>query len=296
MLNLDRYQVFLEVARARSFSRAAAALYVTQPAVSQNIRALEERLGVKLFLRNARGVTLTEEGERLYRDVSGAMSRIEEAEARFLQLQTLNVGTLRIGASDTICKYVLLPFLKNFHETYPGVSIKVTNRTSSETVRLLREGQVDVGFVNSPTPVEDGMSCEPILSVQDGFVCTPALARTLPKTLRYEDLAELPLLMLERLSSTRRYWDRLFEQRGITLRPQIELGSLDLLLEFASIGLGISAVSLPAAKEFLEQGKLTVLKLKDPPPPRSIGVVTSSLLPASPCAKAFLKEIKKAFH
>lgn len=294
MLNLDQYQVFLEVARARSFSRAAAALFVTQPAVSQTVKALEERLGCKLFLRSARGVTLTEEGERLYREVSGAILRIEEVEAHFAGLQTLSVGTLRIGASDTICKYVLLPFLKTFHETYPGVSIKVTNRTSSETVRLLREGQVDIGFVNFPTPTDESMTCEPLLSVQDGFVCTPEFAKKLPQKLTYKELAEQPLLMLERLSSTRRFWDKIFEQQGVTLKPQIELGSLDLLLEFASIGLGISAVTLTAARELIEQGTLTVLTVTPPPPERSIGVVTTKHLP--PCAKAFLATIQKAFH
>ncbi len=296
MINLDRYQVFLEVARARSFSRAAAALFITQPAVSQAIKGLEERLGCKLFVRNARGVSLTEEGERLYREVSGAMLRLEEAEAHFAGLQTLSAGTLRIGASDTVCKYLLLPFLKEFHQQYPHVSIKVTNRTSSETVRLLREGQVDLGFVNTPTPMDEGMSCEEICMVQDGFVCTPELARKLPKWVTYQDLSKQPLLMLERLSSTRRFWDRVFEQEGLLLKPQIELGSLDLLLEFARIGLGISAVTMPAARELIEAGQLTLLNLKHPPAPRSIGVITSKQLPPSPCAKAFLTEIKKSFR
>lgn len=296
MLNLDQYQVFLEVARARSFSRAAAALFVTQPAVSQTIRALEDRLGCKLFLRSARGVSLTEEGERLYQEVSGAILRIEEAEAHFAGLQTLSVGTLRIGASDTVCKYLLLPFLSTFHELYPGVSIKVTNRTSSETVRLLREGQVDMGFVNMPTLIDESMTCESVLSVQDVLVATPELAKTLPKKVSYEDLITQPLLMLERLSSTRRFWDKIFEEHGLNLKPQIELGSLDLLLEFACIGLGISAVTLPAARELIEQGKLTVLNLKNPPAPRSIGVVTTKQLPPSPCARAFLTEIKKSFR
>lgn len=296
MLNLDQYQVFLEVARAHSFSRAAAALFVTQPAVSQTIKALEERLGCKLFLRSARGVSLTEEGERLYQEVSGAILRIEEAEAHFAGLQTLSVGTLRIGASDTVCKYLLLPFLSTFHETYPGVSIKVTNRTSSETVRLLREGQVDMGFVNMPTPVDETMVCESVLSVQDVLVATPDLAKTLPKRVSYNDLVKQPLLMLERLSSTRRFWDKIFEENGLNLKPQIELGSLDLLLEFACIGLGISAVTLPAAKELIEQGKLTVLNLKNPPAPRNIGVITTKQLPLSPCAGAFLTEIKKSFR
>ena len=296
MLNLDQYQVFLEVARAHSFSRAAAALFVTQPAVSQTIKALEERLGCKLFLRSARGVSLTEEGERLYQEVSGAILRIEEAEAHFAGLQTLSVGTLRIGASDTVCKYLLLPFLSTFHETYPGVSIKVTNRTSSETVRLLREGQVDMGFVNMPTPVDETMVCESVLSVQDVLVATPDLAKTLPKRVSYNDLVKQPLLMLERLSSTRRFWDKIFEENGLNLKPQIELGSLDLLLEFACIGLGISAVTLPAAKELIEQGKLTVLNLKNPPAPRNIGVITTKQLPLSPCARAFLTEIKKSFR
>ncbi len=296
MLNLDQYQVFLEVARARSFSRAAAALFVTQPAVSQTVKALEDRLGCKLFLRNARGVSLTEDGERLYHEVSGAILRIEEAEAHFAGLQTLSVGTLRIGASDTICKYVLLPYLNQFHNTYPGVSIKVTNRTSSETVRLLREGQVDMGCVNLPTPIDETMNCESVLSVQDVLVAAPELAKTLPKKVSYQDLVKQPLLMLERLSSTRRFWDKIFEEQGLNLKPQIELGSLDLLLEFACIGLGISAVTLPAARELIERGKLTVLNLKNPPAPRNIGVVTTKQLPPSPCARAFLTEIKKSFH
>jgi len=149
-INLDQYRVFLETARCKSFTKAAEQLFITQPAVSQAIRQLEEYLDAKLFSRSPRGVTLTGEGELLYRYAEGAISLLEGAENRFAEMKALQQGTLRLGASDTLCRHFLIFYLREYARRYPGISLNVTNRTSMETAEMTYSGRVELGFVNLP--------------------------------------------------------------------------------------------------------------------------------------------------
>ena len=132
--HLSQYRIFYEVARCGNISRAAKELYISQPAISKAISKLESNLETVLFLRNSRGVTLTEEGEYLYEQIKTAFICIQNGEERIKKMNELGVGHLTIGVSTTLCKFLLLPSLSKFKKENPHIKIKIMCQTSSETL------------------------------------------------------------------------------------------------------------------------------------------------------------------
>ena len=280
-IQLEFYRAFITVARSGTFTGAADAMGLTQSAVSQAVAQLESHLGTRLFVRTARGARLTEEGQVLLAHVGGLLEGVDAAEGYFKGLHGLETGSLRIGASDTLCRHLLLPRLQAFHERYPGVAVQVTNRTSGETLELLRQGRVDIGFVNLPLGGLERFRVTTVRRLHDCFVYGPAFAEALGGTIELARLRDFPMLMLESRSASRQHLDRCLEARGVQLPPQIELGSLDLLLDFAEMNLGVAAVT----KEFIGQRSLSIVRLTEDLPARHVGMVSGPAL--SPAARVF---------
>lgn len=289
MVPLEQYRIFAAVARNKSFCKAAEELFITQPAVSQSIKLLEEELAAQLFVRSSRGVSLTQAGETLFTYVEQALTLFAGAENHLNELKQLESGTLNIGASDTLCHQYLLPQLKSFHNRYPHVSLRVTNRTSHETVELVKQGKADIGYINLPTETGAHITVCPLEELHDCFVCrAEAFPQYTGRTLSLSELEDAPLLMLEGASSTRRYIDACANERSISLKPQIELGSHELLLSFADIGLGIAAVVREYSQEYLSCGRLKEIILSDPMPPRAVALIYHDKLPLPLSAREFI--------
>ncbi|QNK56875.1 LysR family transcriptional regulator [Paenibacillus sp. PAMC21692] len=288
MINLEWYRVFYWIARTGSLTKAALRLHITQPAVSQTIKQLENALGGPLFFRTSRGVTLTNEGAILYRQLEQAFAAIEVGEKSIADMNRLHSGEITIGASDTLCKHYLLPYLEMFHERYPGVRIGVTNRTTPETLALLKEGRIDFGIVSLPAsdPTIHFKSSVPLQDCLVGGKQYAELAAGPPLTL--EALGGLPLLMLEEGSSTRRFLDAYASGHGISLQPEFELGSVDLLVQFAQSGFGAAFVIRDYVKKELDSGSLVEIPLQLPLPERHIGIATLRGVPLSSAGKTFL--------
>ena len=151
-INYELYKVFYYVAKTLSFSEASKCLYISQSAVSQSVKVLEKKLGQTLFIRSTKRVQLTPEGEILFKHIEPAMNLIHKGETQLLEANTLNGGQLRIAASDTICRYFLLPYLQKFHRKFPDVPIKITNASSMGCVDLLEQRRVDLIITNFPNP------------------------------------------------------------------------------------------------------------------------------------------------
>ncbi|MGI5899220.1 MAG: LysR family transcriptional regulator [Christensenellales bacterium] len=289
-VSFDLYRVFRVSAKAGSLSKAAGQLYISQPAVSQAIKQLEDRLGVALFLRNSRGITLTAEGEALYGYIDQACGLIEAGELHINQLKTLAGGEIRIGASDTLCKHYLLAELDKYHKKYPDINISVTNRTSFESLELLRAGQVDIAFLNMPIAAE-GVVVRSCYRVSDGFVCGEKFRRLAGSTLSWEELSRLPLLLLEKASNSRRYLDDQALKAGVTLQPVIELGSHDVLADFARIGLGVAGVTKQFVQKELDSNELFEIGISPPIPTRHIGLATMRNISLSFAAQCFVDDL-----
>ncbi len=286
---LDYYRVFYETARFQSFSAAAESLYISQSAISQCIRQLEKDLQVQLFVRTRKGVSLTKEGEILFAKVESAMNFIEQGENQLEKLRHLEAGELTIAAGDTITSYFLLDYLEDFHATYPDVRIEMANSYSSQMVEMVKEGKADLAFVNMPLE-DDELVIEPCFEINDVFVCGPDFDAK--ASYSWEDVADFPLILLEKNSSSRHFLDEAFLKKGIELNPQIEIAAHDLLIRFASIHLGVSCVVEQFSEKAFQRGYVKRLNIQPPLPKRSIGCAYLKNAPLSNAAKAFLNLIK----
>ena len=282
---LDYYRVFYETARLGSFSSAAQQLYVSQSAISQCIQQLETDLGVQLFIRTRKGVSLTSEGKIIFSKVESAISSIEQGESQLNRLRHLEAGELKIAAGDTITKHFLLQYLEKFHDLYPDIRIEMANSYSSQMVALVKEGSADLAFVNMPLK-DDELVIEPCYEINDVFVCGADFKQR--SSYSWEEVADLPLILLEKNSSSRRFLDKTFGKKGISLNPQIEMAAHDLLIRFASIHLGVSCVIEQFSGEELEKGIINKLVLDPPLPKRSIGCAYLKNAPLSYAARAFI--------
>jgi len=283
---LDYYRMFYETARFNSFSTAAQHLYISQSAISQCIHQLENELGVQLFVRTRRGVSLTNEGRLLFSKVENAINSIEQGENQLERLRHLESGEITIAAGDTITTHFLLKYLEEFHALYPDIRIEMANSYSSQMLALVKEGKADLAFVNMPL-YDDELEIEECFEINDVFVCGPDF--TIDTLYSWNEIANLPLILLEKNSSSRRFLDNNFKEKNILLNPQIEVAVHDLLIRFASIHLGVSCVIEQFSKAELEKGIIKKIPLDPPLPKRSIGCAYLKNTPLSYAAKAFME-------
>ncbi|PKM83328.1 MAG: LysR family transcriptional regulator [Firmicutes bacterium HGW-Firmicutes-14] len=293
-INFELYKVFYYVARNLSFSEASNRLFISQSAVSQAVKLLEEKMGCRLFTRNTKQVKLTQEGEILFKHVEQAFNFIKAGERSIDEVHSLKQGEVKIGASDSICKYYLLPYFKRFITMYPNIQLRVTNRTSPKCIELLRNGSVDVVVVNLPDRLERNLKVSKTGTVRDVFVAGSCFQHLKGKKIGLKELEKYPLLMLEKNSTTRDFIDRFFEKMNIRIIPEIELGSVDLLVELAKIGLGISMVVEDCIHSELAAGELFKLDLKEEIPERSRGIVTNNNVPLPAAARKFMDILMNA--
>jgi len=289
-VNFELYKVFYYVAKHLSFSEAARFLYISQSAVSQSIRILEEKLNCKLLLRNTKQVRLTQEGKILFDHVEQAFNFLKSGERNINDMHSLTLGEVKIGASDTICRYYLLPHFKKFNMMYPGVKIRVTNRTSPKCIELLKEGSVDFSVINIPQDRNfSGMCIKELKSIKDVFIAGNNYIHLKNRAISINELKNYPIAVLEKNTTTRDFFDTFLEKNGVDITPEIELGSIDLLVELARIGLGISYVMTDCIEKELGKGEIFVLNIKEEMPKRGLGIITHSGLPLSIASQKFIE-------
>lgn len=291
-INFELYKIFYHTAKAKSFSAATDTLHVSQSAVSQSIKSLEEKLGSKLFFRKNREIKLTAEGEILFKHIEQAYNFIKTAEHKIYQTQNMERGEIRIGASDTVCKYFLIPYIEKFIKNYPNIKIQVINRTSSQIEEILKKGLIDFGIVTLPVQDSNKIHHEEFLTVKDIFVASDKFSMLKNQETDIKTLASYPLLMLDRGTSTRRNIDSYLSSKGIGIVPEIELESIDLLVEFAKIGLGIALVLKESVADELKKGTLFEVKLKEDITLRKLGIITMKNVPLSRASSEFIKLLR----
>ncbi|MCI9584795.1 LysR family transcriptional regulator [Clostridiaceae bacterium] len=270
--HLSGYRIFYAVARAGNISRAAKELYISQPAISKAVGRLEESLGVTLFMRSSRGVSLTAEGQVLYQHVSHAFDTLSRGENELKRIRDFNIGQIRIGVSNTLCKYILLPYLKGFLEQFPHVRILIDSQDTARTISMLEQQQLDIGLIAEPR-TRRGLSFLPVMQIEDAFVCTRTYLDNLK--IREGESADLftsgTILLLNRSNMTRAHIDAYFAEQGIEPRQILEATTMDLLIEFAKTGLGIGCVIRDFVKDELSDGTLIEIPLAAPIRKRTIG-------------------------
>ena len=285
-VRLELYRVFLEVAKQGNISAAAQNLFISQSAVSQSVKQLEEQLQVRLFSRSTRGVSLTSEGKLLLEYVSHALGLLQSGEEKIAAARQLLTGELIIGASDTVTKTYLLSRLEAFHKDYPDISIRILNGTTSMVLDYLHAGQVDIAFA-SEAPDETVYSVRHCVDTHTIFVAAPDYLE-FDKVYTMEEIAALPLILLERKASSRVYVERYFQEHGVQIHPEIELGSHNLLISLARIGLGVACVTEEFSLSGLSRGVIVPLKTDFEIPPRAVTMCTLQGVTPTSAANRFM--------
>mgnify|MGYP000535497879 FL=1 len=270
--NLSSYRIFYTVANTGNISKAAKELYISQPAISKSIQKLEESVGCKLFSRSSRGVVLTDEGKLLYEHVSEAFETLTMGEEKLKRSIELGVGHLKIGVSSTLCKYLLLPYLKEFIRQNPHISISISCQSTNDTLKLLEDNKIDIGLIGKPENLKN-IHFDFLEEIEDIFVAAKDYLRNLKARGIQKDhiLLSSTLMLLDKNNMTRQYIDDYLQENQIIIKDSIDISDMDLLIDFARIGVGVACVIKNFVREDLENGTLVEIPLGFPIHKREVG-------------------------
>lgn len=245
-INFELYKVFYEVANEKSISKGAEKLMISQPAVTQSIKTLEEQLGGKLFIRTPKGVILTNEGEILYNYIKDGMSYFINGANKFSSLKNLDSGIINIGATTIISEKFLMPYLKKFHDTYPNIIINVVNDLTDNLIKDLRNGNLDIVIMsmNNEKVVKD-LEIKYLTDLNDIFVGNEKYKNK--KINSMEELLKGDIILQKYPSVTRNNLNNYLKQKNLSCIPKMEVVSHSLLTSFAENGFGIALLT----KEFI---------------------------------------------
>lgn len=292
--NLSSYRIFYTVANTGNISKAAKELYISQPAISKSIQKLEESVGCKLFSRSSRGVVLTEEGKLLYDHVSMAFETLTVGEEKLKRSIELGIGHLKIGVSSTLCKYLLLPYLKEFIRQNPHISISIACQSTNETLKLLEEDKIDIGLIGKPDNLKS-IHFDYLEEIEDIFVATKDYIRNLRARGVQKDqiLQNATLMLLDKNNMTRQYIDDYLQENQIHIKDSIDISDMDLLIEFAKIGVGVACVIKNFVKSDLADGTLVEIPLGLPIHTREVGFAYKANTRSSKSLNEFIHFYKK---
>lgn len=273
-IDIELYKIFYIVSKLGSITKAAETLYISQPAVTMSIKKLEDCLEMTLFIRTKRGVILTNEGKVLYEYVKQAMESLKIGENRISNLKKLESGNIRIGIGTTLTKYFLMDYLREFHKLYPKITINIDTSMTSEILKSLENGKIDMAIITTDKLEYKGFNVEYSKNIQDVFIADKEYYGKIGGKIKLNDLNNYPLLLQNANSNTRNFLDKFTLSNGVKLKSSMELASYSLIVEFAKIGVGIGFVAKDYAKEEIRKKELFVIDTIPSVPERKILVLT----------------------
>ena len=272
VIDLNLYRVFYMVAKCKNISHAADMLFVSQPAVSKSVKTLENLLNVKLFSRSSKGVTLTYEGKILYEHIESAFHQFSIGEDYIEKLKNKEIGTITLGVSTTIGKHFFLPRFRDFINLYPHFKIKILNKSTFDTIKLVQKEKLDIGII-AASHVEDDIGFIKVKEIHDILVANSDYIDMLNLTNIDDVFIKGSFMLLENPNATREFIDHYFTSQDLKIFPDIEASNMDFLIECAKIGLGITSTLREFITEDLDNRSLIEIPIKVPIPPRNIGVI-----------------------
>ena len=288
-IDLELYRIFYVVAKNKHMTRASEELHISQPAISQSIKKLEDQLGGALFLRSNKGMELTEEGKMFYEYVKGALELINNAENEFTSFKDLSKGEIKIGCSTTLTKLVLMDVLKEFHKDYPNININIINGLTKDLINDLKLGKLDLVIYNESNIKETNLNLEMIKELKQGFIYNPEFYND--SVNNFEELNNVPLILQKEESNSRKLLDSISLQNSVKLIPKMEVVSQDLITEFTNAGLGIGFVIIDLAKK--NYSNLKELNINKKIPNIKVYLATNKSVSLTSASKMFIKYLKK---
>lgn len=267
-ISYDHYRIFYNVAKYRSFTRAAEVMYSNQPNLTRAIKNLEKELGCTLFERTNKGVRLTDDGRELYEHISIAFEHIQAGEKAISTKHSLEHGVVSIGATEITLRCCLLPILRRFHQEYPGIRIKILNVSSPQALKLTDSKLVDIAIITTPADINSKFTATKLCKLQGVPVCSKNFK--IKDYISMKELTNYPIISLVQGTSTFDFYFEEFLKRGCHFTPDIEAATADQILPLVKYDLGVGFVPV----QFLENEEdVREIKLKDPLPTRDIVLV-----------------------
>jgi len=291
-IDLNLYRVFFTVASYKNISRAAEILFVSQPAVSKSIKTLENSLKVTLFSRSSKGVTLTPEGEILFNHIKNAFAEFSLGEHILEKLKNKEMGNINLGVSTTIGKSYFLPKFQAFIKEYPYFKIKIVNKPTFDTIKLVQEEKLDLGII-ALNSNESDLEFIRLWEMHDILVASINYLESLNIESIDDIFTKGSFMFLEKPNATREFLDNYFIKHNLNIIPDIEASNMDFLIECAKIGLGITSVVKEFLHSDLENKNLIELPLDVPIPPRYIGVIYKDSSSLSIATKTLIDFLRK---
>ena len=273
-INFELYKVFYEVANEGNITKAANKLMISQPAVTKQIKTLEDQLGGQLFIRTKRGVILTENGKNIYNYIKQGMNCFESAELEFSNLKKLETGTIRIGISTTLCRIFLLPVLRKFHEEYPNVAIQLFTDPSIAMRELLKDGKIDILIAKEQSKEDNNLDYEELGMLHPCFISSRKYLDPKDIIIPLKSINRYHLLLHKRPSTTRELFEEYCKKNNIKIETRLEIASASLLEDFVEIGFGIGLATKEFVENEIKDRDIIFLKTKPELPPTSFGILT----------------------
>ncbi len=287
-IDLELYRIFYVVAKHKHMTKASEELHISQPAISQAIKKLEEQLDGTLFLRSNKGMSLTEEGKMFYEYVKGALELIDNAEREFTSFKDLSKGQIKIGCSTTLTKLVLMDAIERFHLDYPKINIDITNDLTSNLINDLKLGKLDFVIFNESNLKESNVSLKKIKELKQGFIYNPKFFQDTITS--FKDLNNYPLILQKPEANSRKLLDYIALEHHTKLTTQMEVVSQDLITEFVNIGLGVGFTLIDLALKNFKN--LKELKINKEIPPINVYLATNKNVYLTFASKTFLNYLK----
>ncbi len=284
-MEITQLRSLVTIIREGSFTLAAEKLFVTQSALSQQMKTLETELGVQLFERRGRRITITAPGALVLARAEGILAQLQQLQDELAALHGIAQGQIRIGTSDTVCLYLLPPVVQTFRRLHPAVEIHLTNRPSREVVTLLIEGAIDFGIISLPVNVAQ-VESEYLCERNEVAICAPDHPLAAQGQASLTELVAHPLLLLEKGTTSRALFDQLLGQAGYS--PQVtNLGSIEVIKRYVEINMGVGVVPAMTVAEEARAGRLHTLVLPWMPA-RAVGIVRRRASYRAPAERAFV--------
>ena len=287
-INYDYYKVFYYASKFMNYTKAGEYLYVSQSSISQSIRNLEKVLGVKLFYRNGKKMHHTSEGELLYSYVKNAVTLFEKAEKKISDINSLEGGRIFIGASDTVSRYYLMDYIREFYKKYPKIKISINNRPSLISKNLVEKGEIDFAVININPNIEySNLEVKIVKSIRNIIVATPEFIKK--NNVTKNNIFDFTSISFEEKSTTRKIFDKYFKDMNIEFKAELEFGSVDIIIEMVKLGVGIGFVNNLSVEKELKSGELVEINIGYNLPSIDIAVIYHKGIPLSLASKEFIK-------
>ena len=257
-----------------SISKAANVLFISQPAITKSIKKLENELEITLFNRSPKGVSLTENGKIFYEFIKNGIESFTNGEHKLTSLKNLETGIIKIGASTTVTKYFLMPYIEKFHKLFPNIDISITNHLTNTLISNLKKGSLDLLIVNLPTKLDDDLKITPCAVLHDCFAGNSNYKKQISKKISLSELVEnYPIITQKEPSNTRTFLNSIMKENNINFHPKFDIVSYSLVKDFAKIGMGISYITKEFTKDELDNKLLFEIPIKEKIPERGLGIV-----------------------